>query len=174
MSNILFRNAELTPGTGRTVHGVAVPYGQVAEVNDGGRPYRERFEFGAFGRSIAERGHKVRLLTQHDHRKLPVGRALELREERDGLYASFEVARTSDGDDLLELVRSGLVDSFSVGFSPVRDRRDGDIVTRVEASLREVSAVSEPAYPGAAIAGVRSQLIIPRGLAEAQLLVMDW
>jgi len=35
LSNILFRNAELTPGTGRTVHGIVVPFGRVAEVSDG-------------------------------------------------------------------------------------------------------------------------------------------
>ena len=32
MSTILFRSAELASGTGRTVYGIAVPYGQVAEL----------------------------------------------------------------------------------------------------------------------------------------------
>jgi HK97 family phage prohead protease len=153
-----------------------VPYGvtiAVRDVNDS--MIREEFAPGAFSRSIQERGHKVKLLTQHDQRKLAVGRAVELREERDGLHASFEVARTRDGDELLELVKSGVVDSFSVGFTPIRDRQRGGVVVRVEAALREVSAVNFPAYEGAVIAGVRSEsLVIPRAVAEARLSILNW
>ncbi|HRD10511.1 MAG TPA: HK97 family phage prohead protease [Mycobacterium sp.] len=176
MSNILFRSADLSPGTGRTVFGTVVPYGQVAEVSDGGGyTYQERFEFGAFGRSISERGSKVRLFTGHETRKLPIGRAVELQEHVDGLHASFEIAATRDGDDALELVRSGVVDSFSIGFRGVRDRRDGDVVVRTEAALMEVSLVGMPAYPGALVAGVRSQsLVIPRSVAEARLSLLEW
>ena len=173
-AQILFRTADLAPGAGRTVHGIAVPFGQVAEVSDGGRPYREQFEFGAFRRSIAERGHKVRLFGNHQTRQFPVGRAVELNEQRDGLHCAFEIASTRDGDDALELVRSGTVDSFSVGFSSIRDRMDGDVLVRVEASLREISLTAMPAYSGAAVAGVRSQLVISRSLAQARLRVLDW
>ena len=45
-------------------------------------------------------------------------------------------------------------------------------MSRVEASLRTLTAL--PAYQGAEIAGVRSQLIIPRSLAEARLAILDW
>lgn len=156
--------------------GTVVPYGQVAEVSDGGgRLYQERFEFGAFERSIRERGSKVRLFDSHNTRRLPIGRAVELREHSEGLHAAFEIAATRDGDDALELVRSGTVDAFSVGFRGVRDRRDGDVVVRTEAALMEVSLVGLPAYAGAAIAGVRSQsLVIPRSVAQARLALLDW
>jgi HK97 family phage prohead protease len=139
LSAILYRTAELTPGAGRTVHGIAVPYGQVAEVSDGGPAYRERFEYGAFRRSIAERGHTIRLFGNHATRQFPVGKAVDLREERDGLHAAFEIVATRDGDDALELVRSGTVDSFSVGFAGIREHRDNGVVVRTAASLREVS-----------------------------------
>ncbi len=175
MSDILFRSStELAAGSGRQVFGVVVPYGQVAEVSDGAGPYLERFQFGAFARSISERGTKVKLMTGHDHRRLPVGRAVELREQQDGLYGCFELAQTRDGDDALELVRSGTVDSFSVGFRGIRQRFDGDVVVRVEAALLEVSLVGVPAYAGATVAGVRSQLVIPRAVAAAKLTLMDW
>ncbi|GLE53736.1 prophage protease [Mycobacterium montefiorense] len=164
----------MTAGSGRTVHGIAVPFGQVAEVSDGdGRTYRERFEHGAFARSIRERGSKIKLLASHDRRRFPVGRAVELREERDGLHAAFTIANTRDGDDVLELVRSGTVDSFSVGFRGIRDRFDGDVVVRTEVALMEVSLVALPAYEGATVAGVRSQLIIPRGVAERRLRLLE-
>jgi len=176
LSDILFRDAELSSGAGRTVFGVVVPYGQVVEVNDGAGPYRECFEFGAFDRSIRERGAKVRLFDSHNTRKLPIGRAVELHERADGLHAAFEIAATRGGDDALELVRSGVVDSFSISFRGIRERRDGDVVVRTEAALREVSLVGLPAYPGAMVAGVRSTtpLVIPRSVAQARLDLLDW
>jgi HK97 family phage prohead protease len=175
LSSIFYRTADLTAGTGRTVFGVVVPYGQVAEVSDGGRPYRERFDFGAFSRSISERGSKVKLFTGHETRKLPVGKAVELREASDGLHAAFELADTTDGRDALELVRSGTVDSFSVGFRGIRDRMDGDVVVRTEAALMEVSLVGLPTYSGAAIAGVRSKEppFIAKTVAAARLRLLN-
>lgn len=173
---ILFRTADLEPGSGRTVHGLAVPYGQVAVVSDGGRPYREAFEYGSFKRTIAERGHKVKLFGNHETRVFPIGKAVDLREERDGLHASFEIAATRYAEDILELVRSGTVDSFSVGFTPVRERRDGNVIVRTEVALREVSLTAMPAYTGATVAGIRSEvsLCIPRSVAEARQALLDW
>lgn len=176
MSTILFRTAaDLTPGAGRTVHGLAVPFGQTAEVQDGyGPPYQERFEYGAFARSIRERCGKIRLFGNHQTRHFPVGKAVELREQSDGLYAAFEIAKTRDGDDALELVHSGTVDSFSVGFRPVRDRQENGVTVRTEVALMEVSLTALPAYDGAGIAGVRSQFVISRSLAEARIQLMNW
>lgn len=179
MSNILFRTADLSTVKGRTVHGLAVPYDQVTqiqELDDRGRvvDYSEKFTYGSFARSIRERGHKVKLLVGHDTRKLPVGKAVELREERDGLHAAFEVSDTSLGNDLLTLIRDGIADSFSIGFTPVREQWESGVRVHLEAGLREVSAVTFPAYPGALIAGVRSQsLVIPRAVAERRLRLLD-
>ncbi|MGV7258236.1 HK97 family phage prohead protease [Mycobacterium kansasii] len=175
MSAILYRTAQLESGTGRQLYGRAVPYGEVAEIADYAGQYKEKFAYGSFARSIEQRGSKIRLLTGHDHRRLPVGRATELREQPDGLYASFEVAPTQAGDELLTLVRDGYVSAFSIGFTPIAERWEGDVLVRTEASLREVSVVNEPAYAGAAIQGVRSEsLVIPRSIAEARLSLLDW
>ncbi|OBK82137.1 hypothetical protein A5649_09790 [Mycolicibacter heraklionensis] len=172
MTQILYRTAELTPGDGRTVYGLAVPFGQVATVSDaGGRPYREMFERGSFRRTIAERGNKVRLLIGHDHRRLPIGKATALEERADGLYCEFYVSRTSAGDDALIAVRDGLAGGFSVGFAGIREHWDGDVLVRTEVALREVSVTEFPAYSGAAISGVRhNSTTISRQFAELWLL----
>ncbi|POY04859.1 HK97 family phage prohead protease [Mycobacterium kansasii] len=174
--SICYRNAELTPGEGRTVYGTVVPYGEEITVRDFDGEYRERFAPGAFERSIRERGHKLKLLVSHTSiTRYPVGRAVELREERFGLFAAFDIARTKDGDEALDNINAGVVDSFSVGFRPIRDRRENGVVVRVEAALIEVSLTGTPAYPGAEIAGVRSEsLVIPRSLAIARLSLLDW
>ena len=41
---------------------------------------------------------------------------------RSGLYGEFRVSKVDDGDRALELVRDGVIDSFSVGFSPSSTR----------------------------------------------------
>ena len=176
MTEILYRAVPLTPGTGRTVFGIVAPYNQVAEVRDRGMPYRERFDHGAFTRSIRERGSKIRLFAVHDLRKLPIGKAVELREQPDGLHAAFEIAATRDGEDALELVRTGVVDGFSVGFKSIKQRQDGDVLVRTEAALLEVSLTGLPSYPGATVVGVRSHhdgLVITRSIASARLRLLD-
>lgn len=156
--------AELTiRGDGRTVYGLAVPFDREATVNDGVGPYREVFRMGSFARTLKGAGaaERVKFYTVHGHRqnRLPIGKALSLREDPAGLVGEFYVSATRDGDEALELVRDGVLDSFSVGFSKVRERADkSGLVERLEVKLREVSLVAHPAYEGALVAGVRHQL----------------
>jgi HK97 family phage prohead protease len=174
---LLYRTGtELRADTaGRSIFGLVVPYGQRAEINDLSGSYTEMFIPGAFARSIAERGHKIKLLAHHDQRQFPVGRATSLVEQDDGLHGAFAIPQTREGDDVLELVRRGTLDSFSVGFIPIHDRQDGDTLVRTEAALREVSLVSFPAYENASIAGIRAAgPFIPRGLAIARFQLLDW
>ena len=150
-------------GTGRTVHGIRVPYNTPARVSDGGPAYEEMFAPGAFARDIEARNgdyRGVKFLYQHQHDS-PLGRAVELRDDTSGLFGAFRVAKTSKGDEVLELLREGVLDSFSIGFRPI-DPAPGEPlninepVVRVKAGLRETSVVTFPAYAGALIAGVRA------------------
>lgn len=176
MTQILYRTTQLTTGDGRTVFGIAVPFGQVIEVSDGdGRPYKERFEAGSCRRTIQERGHKLKLLVGHDMRRLPIGKATALEERDDGLHVEFAVSDTTAGNDTLTAIRDGLVGGFSVGFSAIRDRFENDVLVRTEVALNEISVTPFPAYSDAAIGGVRtSNLIIPRSVAQARLNILDW
>jgi HK97 family phage prohead protease len=157
-------------GTGRTVHGIVVPFDRVARVSDGGPSYNEGFRKGAFARTIQHRGDRVKLLSQHNARTNPLGRATLLREDAAGLYGEFHVSKTNAGDEALELLRDGALDSFSVGFTPIQHVRSTDkTVWRTEVGLREASLVTFPAYEGALVGGVRS--LTPDDLAElAQML----
>lgn len=165
-------------GDGRTIHGIVVPYGQIARVRDGGKPYKESFQQGAFARTLNNRRSPVKLLSQHDP-STPIGRAVDMREDAAGLYGAFRVSNTAPANDQLELARDGVLDSFSVGFSPVKSTVRGDVTVRTEVALREVSLVTFPAYEGAAVAGIRSldpasnalaqQLLTALAVADAQL-----
>lgn len=144
-------------GDGRTVVGIAVPFGTATTITDATGTYAESFERGAFSRTIAERGDRVKFLAHHNAQALPLGRATELREDPAGLVAAFRVSETVAGDEVLALIRDGALDALSVGFAPVRDRwaADRSTVERLEVKLFEVSAVAFPAYESATILAVR-------------------
>ena len=144
-------------GTGRTVHGILVPYGQPTTVSDGGPAYEEAFAPGAFARDIEARAGNyggVKMLYQHN-RTQPIGRAVDLREDGAGLYGAFVISRTALGDESLQLLRDGVLDSFSIGFRPILEELRKGVTWRTKAGLRETSLVTFPAYAGAAVAGVR-------------------
>ena len=141
-------------GEGRTISGIVVPFDVEARVSDGGRPYTERFRRGSFARTIKHRGDRVKLLMQHDSHE-PIGRATLLREDAAGLYGEFRVSAVPAGDQAIELVRDGVIDSFSVGFSPMQHEQDGDVTVRTEVALREASLVTFPAYEDARVLAVR-------------------
>lgn len=151
---------ELRGSDGRTVVGLAVPFDVPTEIRDPMGSYVESFKRGAFARTLAERGAaRVKLVAVHDYRKLPLGRLTQAVEDTAGLRIEARISATAAGDEALELVRDGALDSFSIGFAPVaggdRWSRDRTSVERIEVRLHEVSLVPFPAYETALIAGVR-------------------
>lgn len=149
----------------RTVHGTVMPYNEIALVQDpGSAPYKERFLPGSLTRTLDQRGMKIRLYGMHSRNKggAPIGKPLDWQDGTDRLRGQFGLFDTSAGNDALILAdpENGGFTGFSVGFS-VRDggtRMDGDIVSRTEAGLGEVSLVDIPAYAGATIDGLRMEL----------------
>lgn len=133
-----------------TIRGIAVPYGEPANI---GGAYEERFAPGAI-RSV----EGVKIFYGHQHDDLPIGKVVEGRDTEDG----FEiVAKLTKGvqraDETLALMRDGVLNRFSVGFVPIEQTRDGNVITRTLVDLKEVSVVSFPAYSGAEITQVREE-----------------
>jgi HK97 family phage prohead protease len=130
----------------RTVIGRAVPYNTPTDV--GG--YKESFTRGAFG-AVKK---NLPLLYQHNE---PVGKITATRDADDGLHIAARISQTPRGEEVLTLLRDGVLDSFSVGFQPKQSKRSEDgTVVRTGAVLREVSVVTFPAYEGAQVSAVRS------------------
>ncbi len=145
-------------GDGRTIAGIAVPFGVAARIG-GPHGFDETFRRGAFARTISERGDKVKLLAVHNTDQMPLGKVVVLREDAAGLYIEARVSATVQGDEVLTLIRDGAIDSFSIGFSPVKDEWNTQrtAVTRTETRLHEVSAVAFPAFDTARITSVRNE-----------------
>ena len=148
MSNIETRSLELRLENleERTITGLAVPYGQDANI---GGSYVERFAPGAID-SVED----VKLFYGHE---TPIGVVVAGRDTEGGYEITAKVSETSLGNDVLTLMRDGALNKFSVGFIPVSQEQDGSTITRTKVSLKEVSVVPFPAYAGASITEVREE-----------------
>ena len=142
---------------GRTIVGLAVPFNRTATVSDDGRTsYKEQFAPGSFAVTIAQRRDKIRAHAQHKTERLPIGRATHLEETPDGLVSHLRVSDTTDGNDVLALVRDGVMTGLSIGFRGIKANKRGDVTVRTEVALSEISVVADPAYADAQIAGIRA------------------
>ena len=110
---------------------------------------------GAFHDSLAMRGgaQGIRLLWQHDPRE-PVGIFTHMREDKHGLYVrgalNLSVMR---GRELFALLQQGAVAGLSIGYKPVRARREARTGYRhlLHVDLWEVSLVTFPLLPAARV-----------------------
>ena len=137
----------------RTAVAFVAPYDQVSYLVPD--PAGERMMRGAFARSIQHRGDKVPLLRGHGQDR-KVGTSSRFVEETAGLVGEFRIVTGPHGDELLEDFSHGCLDSFSVGFQPLKVTVGRDGVKEIrEARLVEVSVVAVPAYEGAGLLAVR-------------------
>ena len=134
----------------RSITGIAVPYGSSANI---GGQYEERFAPGAV-RSVND----VKLFYAHEE---PIGRIIEGRDTERGYEIVAKVSDTPRGNEVLTLMRDGVLNKFSVGFIPLESQRDGQTVTRTAVDLKEVSVVAFPAYAVASIEQVREEQPAP-------------
>jgi uncharacterized protein len=130
----------------RTISGIAVPYNVEANVSTG---QTVRVLAGA----LPVDGAAPRLLAEHDMGKI-VGMVVAREETPDGMLFTAEIARTRDGDDIVELLKMGAYDSVSIGIEPVDVEQDGRTVVVKSARWRELSIVAEPAFEAARITDI--------------------
>jgi HK97 family phage prohead protease len=170
--------SDITPGEGRTVDCVIVPYGEVIEHDDGlggvpkGMPYRERWMPGAFSHQLNAANRVLANLEHQEGIAGIVGHGVALIERQDGLYGSFKMHDTPEGNKALMLIREGIMGSVSLeaeGRKSVRGR-DG-IISRVKANLRNVAFARFGAYSGATVLAVRHEAVTVTDPFPEELLV---
>jgi hypothetical protein len=127
----------------RTISGIAVPYGQVATVNDG---QRIRIEAGA----LPVDGKAPKLFLYHDASQ-PIGTVTARVDTEEGMLFQAKIAKTALGDEALQLASEGVLDSVSVGINPKKFSWDGDVMVVKKADWMELSMVPIPAFAGATI-----------------------
>lgn len=141
---------------GDTLVGHAAVFGSRARIRNGW----ETVERSAFDAVLTRPGTDVRALINHDA-SLLLGRqsagTLRLSTDSEGLPFEVDLPATSYANDLRVLVERGDLDGASFGFVPGEDKltraSDGRTL-RTHTAVRElvdVSAVTYPAYDGAAV-----------------------
>ena len=98
--------------------GYASTFGNVDKVGD-------IVEKGAFKRTLDQRFPKglVKVLWQHNE---PIGRPVKMYEDGKGLYVEAKISKTRLGDEALELMRDGVIDQMSIGYSVPQGKSDDD------------------------------------------------
>ncbi|OXN01113.1 HK97 family phage prohead protease [Bifidobacterium vansinderenii] len=144
LKGMCLRSAE--EGDGRTLEGVAVPFGQVIDTWDGAETFDRDCVFDDVD--------SAKLCYQHGEL---IGRITGAEPRDDGLHITARISDTQRGRDVVALLRDGALDSLSVGFIPVESETDKQgVAHRKRVRLLETSVVSWPAYEAAKITGQRS------------------
>lgn len=97
-------------------------------------------------------------------KRIPAGRSIRVWEEADAPYATFKVARTQAGDEIIALAEDGIIRGVSVEMDPARNvvekvKRTGRTISRItRAALTGAVLTYRPAYgEQAAVLAIRSQ-----------------
>ena len=151
MSEMITREfqARLVETEERTIVGLAVPYGQEIDLTGN---LKERFEAGAI-----QNLEDVKLFYGHEE---PIGKVVEGRDTEEGFEIVARISDTPRGNEVYTLLKDDVLNRFSVGFFPVKDRKEGQTIVRELVDLKEVSVVPFPAFEGAKITEVRSEVEI--------------
>ena len=128
----------------RVISGRILPWGERGATSAGG------LEFTPSAIRIPRDISRVKLLRDHSPNGVPVGVMTSFENKQDGLYASFTIANTPDGDRAIEEARSQVRDSFSVEVGSLS--RQGTAVQ--DSVLRGVALVPFPAFASALVDAV--------------------
>lgn len=133
----------------REVEGIAVPWGQVADLGW----FTEEVQRGAVNADSSG----AQLWWRHTE---PIGRVVFSEDQDGGWFIRAKISETARGDEAMTLLRDGVIDQFSIGFETIayEVREDGPTthIVQTEIHVREVSLVPLPAYEGAQVSNVRT------------------
>jgi len=122
----------------------------------------EKFAKGAW--NLAKYKANPVVLWAHDYRRPPIGKAIRIEEDQNGLFSEMEFAKDDFSQQIFELFKGGFLSAFSVGFNPknfvvepIDAQKRGVVYT--EAELLEYSAVPIPANPGALITHDMAEIV---------------
>jgi HK97 family phage prohead protease len=119
---------------------------------------------GAFTKTLAENGARIKILYQHEDR-FPIGKPLSLTETDQGLAieAWLDREQRPDGMNPYSLLKNGIIDEQSIGFTAIKSEYDsdesGNPIRRHlrEVKLDEISLVTWGANAASKVTEVQQQ-----------------
>lgn len=110
---------------------------------------------GAFNKTM-ERKDRIKVLWQHNE---PIGKSLNMGTDSKGLFVEGQISKTRLGDEAIELMKDGVIDQMSIGFSIPHGKSEynekGNRLIH-EVKLFEYSLVTFPMNEKAIITSVKS------------------
>jgi HK97 family phage prohead protease len=144
-----FKQVSFESGTvdGRTIMGYAAKFGNIDLVGDS-------IEKGAFKRTL-EGSQRIKTFYNH---MIPIGKPVKMIEDETGLYTESVISRTAKGDEILELVKDGVIGEMSIAYDVMQESWDAVKKVRKlkELKLYEFGPVDFPANPEAVITGMKA------------------
>jgi HK97 family phage prohead protease len=135
----------------RTISGIAVPYGVDATVSDG---TTVRVLEGA----LPVDGKAPRLFMNHDSSSA-IGIVSSRESTPDGMLFTAKISDTIQGNEAMTLMKDGVLDSVSIGITPLDFAYDEAGVMEIKkASWTELSIVAVPAFEGAQITEIAASI----------------
>lgn len=142
-------------GDQRLVEGYAAAFDNVDKVGD-------RIRKGAFAKTIEEQGktNNIKVCFNHDRSQL-IGVPMSMKEDSKGLHTVSRIARTAKGDEVLALIKDGVLNRMSIGYRPVLQKKAeshhvfGHVNDLLEVRLSEYGPVPWAANDEAMILGVK-------------------
>jgi HK97 family phage prohead protease len=152
----------------RVIAGKIVPFEEVGNTSVG------KVVFAKGSIEIGDPG-KVKMLMQHSPER-PIGRMQKFNQAEDGIYASFKISASMQGQDALILAGEQLIDGLSVGVDVNKSIQKKDYLYVTSATLKEVSLVESPAFSAAQVTKVaasESEAETPIETKESEAPVED-
>jgi HK97 family phage prohead protease len=152
----------------RVIAGKIVPFEEVGNTSVG------KVVFAKGSIEIGDPG-KVKMLMQHSAER-PIGRMQKFNQTEDGIYASFKISASMQGQDALILAGEQLIDGLSVGVDVNKSIQKKDYLYVTSATLKEVSLVESPAFSAAQVTKVaasESEAELPIETKESEAPVED-
>lgn len=151
---------DVADSEGRIVSGIAVPFNSPTQIFEHGLVFNETWVRGSTKENIEKRGNRIKVLGFHDSRALPLGKPVNLEDRADGMWIEARISDTQAGNEALTLVRDGVLDGFSVGFSIPEGgdtwNKSQTERTITRANVHEVSLVNFPAFDRARVEAIRA------------------
>ena len=129
---------ESADGERRVIAGKIVPFEEPGNTSAG------KVVFAKGSINVGDPG-KIKMLMSHKN-DMPIGRMQRFNEEEDGIYASFKISASMQGENALILAGEQLVDGLSVGVEVIKSSQKKDYIYVTKAQLKEVSLVESPAF----------------------------
>ena len=115
--------------------------------------YGDVIERGSFAKTVDENRSRIKVFYNHTY---PIGLPEVLREDEKGLYTESKISKTPRADEVLELVRDGVINEMSIGYEALKYEPKGRGRSLREIRLYEYGPVDLAANDQALITGVKS------------------